>query len=479
MIRRLPFFEQAIDVATDDNDRADLHERAGASANQAGRYEDAERNLLAALETHRGNADAAGIVRATTLLGRAATNAGRPGDAVALLDAGRQGGGSEPDPGLAWLDSELARALFLNEEAERSIAVSDRALKVAEHLGLISIVADTLVTKGTVLSEVGRWHEGLSLIEGGRQLAEANGLVWTEVRAHTNASSGLVVRDPKRALDLAGRGIAIARRVGLRTSFSSLFVNFGSAARRTGDWDRAIQELETVDLDKLEPADRAAVALPVMLLKAARGSDVAAELAGIDVDLATIPDQQAASMSAMARAFVLSVAGRHREASDECFSSAGASNVLRLWALPLAGRYAVLDRDPARALDAARELEAMSSPGPALAADIETIRAGSAALEGALPEATEGYRRAMNMWRDLGLVWDEALCAIDMATLLNPMEPAVRVAADSAREILTRLGAKPFLDRLEVAMQRQLSPVRSQRASTGPGERVTAAGTSA
>jgi class 3 adenylate cyclase/tetratricopeptide (TPR) repeat protein len=463
----LTFFEQAIDVATDDNDRADLHERAGASAYQAGRYEDAERNLQAALATRRGNADAAGIVRATTLLGRAATNAGRPGDAVALLDAGRQGAGPEPDPALAWLDSELARALFLDEQPERSIEVSDRALKVAEHLGLISIVADTLVTKGTVLSELGRWHEGLSLIEGGRQLAEANGLVWTEVRAHTNASSGLVVRDPKRALEMAGRGIAIARRVGLRTSFSSLFVNFGFAARRTGDWDRAIQELETVDLDTLEPADRAAVALPVMLLKAARGVDVTAELAGIEVDLATIPDQQAASMSAMVRAFVLSVAGRHREASDECFSSARGSSVLRLWALPLAGRYAVLDRDPARALDAARELEAMSSPGPALAADLETIRAGSAALAGALPEAAEGYRRAMNMWHDLGLVWDEALCAIDMATLLSPWEREVRAAADAAREILTRLGAKPFLARLEAAMDRQPSelapePVQSR-----------------
>ncbi len=49
----LKFFEQAIDVATDDRDRADLRERAGASAYQAGRYEDADRNLRAALDAHR------------------------------------------------------------------------------------------------------------------------------------------------------------------------------------------------------------------------------------------------------------------------------------------------------------------------------------------------------------------------------------------------------------------------------------------
>jgi hypothetical protein len=44
-----------------------------------------------------------------------------------------------------------------------------------------------------------------------------------------------------------------------------------------------------------------------------------------------------------------------------------------------------------------------------------------------------------------------------MASLLDPAEPVVRAAADSAREILTRLGAKPFLARLETAMQRRSS----------------------
>ena len=454
----LTFFEQAIDVATDDRDRADLRERAGASAYQAGRYEDAERNLRAALDAHRAGADAAGVVRATTLLGRAMTNAGRPGDAVALLDAGRPGSASEPDAALAWLDSELARALFLDEQPERAIDVADRALRVAENLGLIPIVADTLVTKGTVLTEVGRWHEGLSLIEGGRQLAEANGLVWTEVRAHTNASSGLVARDPARAVDIAGRGIATARRMGLRTAFSSLFVNFGSAARRTGDWDRAIHELDTIDRDQLEPADRAGVSAPVMMLKAARGEDVTAELARIEADLATIPDQQAAAVSAMARAFVLSVSGHHREAADECFAAARSSGVLIHWALPLAGRYAVLDRDPARALDAARELEALGSSGSALAVDVETIRAGSAALEGSKPEAVERYGRAMTGWRDLGLAWEEALCAIDMATLLDPGDPEVRAAAVAARETLVRLDATPFIARLDAALARSADP---------------------
>jgi hypothetical protein len=108
--------------------------------------------------------------------------------------------------------------------------------------------------------------------------------------------------------------------------------------------------------------------------------------------------------------------------------------------------------------------------GPANEADRRTIRAGLAALEGRPAEALPLYREALRVWRDFGLAWDEALCGIDMATLLDPVDPEVRAAADAAREIFIRLGAKPFLARLDAAMERQRSesarePKRSRDAS--------------
>jgi hypothetical protein len=39
-----------------------------------------------------------------------------------------------------------------------------------------------------------------------------------------------------------------------------------------------------------------------------------------------------------------------------------------------------------------------------------------------------------------------------MATLLDPREPEVQAAATRSREILTRLRARPFLERLEAAL---------------------------
>ena len=58
----------------------------------------------------------------------------------------------------------------------------------------------------------------------------------------------------------------------------------------------------------------------------------------------------------------------------------------------------------------------------------------------------------------MGPIWDEALCSIDMALLLDPNEPDVAAAADAARTILVRLGAAPFIERLDEAMARRPVP---------------------
>jgi class 3 adenylate cyclase/tetratricopeptide (TPR) repeat protein len=448
----LAFFEQAIEVASADAERADLHERAGAAATQAGRSDSAERNLRLALQRYGEAGDQRGVTRATALLGRAFTNSGRAGDAVAMLSQPSPLDEQGAEPSIASRDAELARAYFMHDEPELSIETADRALRTAERLGLVAVVADTLVTKGTVLVELARWHEGFSLIEGGRQLAETSGLVWTEVRALTNSSSMLVVRDPRRALDLARRGLATAQRMGLRSILGSLFVNAASAARRTGDWEWVMSAYESLDSDQLEPADRAEMRTPVLVLKAARGVAVGAELAKTQAEMLSVPDQQPVALAGLARAFVLTVSARYAEAADEYFAAAQASSVFTQWALPAAGRSAVLARDLERARDAVRELDALGISGPALAADVGTILAGCAALEGDEAEAAARYRRALSAWRDLGLPWDEALCALEMATLLDPAGHGVQGAADAARETFHRLAATPFVEQLDAVL---------------------------
>ncbi len=108
--------------------------------------------------------------------------------------------------------------------------------------------------------------------------------------------------------------------------------------------------------------------------------------------------------------------------------------------------------------------------------DVATLRAGLAALEGRRSEAIAGYREALRGWRGLGLAFDEAMAALDMAILLAPTEREMAEAAaaiESARETLARLGATPLLARLDAVMAAGHSsptPVSSSASgSTAPG----------
>ena len=79
------------------------------------------------------------------------------------------------------------------------------------------------------------------------------------------------------------------------------------------------------------------------------------------------------------------------------------------------------------------------------------MRGGLEALDGQTDEAARRYTAALQQWRHLGLPWEEALTAIDMATVLDPGDPAVVGATEAARTILARLGAAVMLERLEAA----------------------------
>ena len=127
----------------------------------------------------------------------------------------------------------------------------------------------------------------------------------------------------------------------------------------------------------------------------------------------------------------------------------------RSYALRQSAQFSLAAGDAAAAEDDLAELEGNSFEGPAVEAGQLTIRAGLAALDVRPADAVPLYRDALQRWQDLGLVWDEALCGIDMATLLDPSQPEVQAAAKASRIILLRLEATPFVAQLEAAMARR------------------------
>jgi hypothetical protein len=117
-----------------------------------------------------------------------------------------------------------------------------------------------------------------------------------------------------------------------------------------------------------------------------------------------------------------------------------------------AARAALWDRD----LDAARtDLHALDETGVhggVIEIRRATIHAGLAALEGRPREAAVAYRQAIRDFDDQHLAFDAALTALDMAAFVGMSEPEVGPIAAAAREFFARVGATPYLERLDAAV---------------------------
>ena len=465
------FYEQALAVTTDPLEEAGFHELAAESATAIQHMDDAEPHFLAALERRAAMDDRGAEATTIARYGSALLNAYRFEPALALLRAASERFADLEDAAaLARLDGQLARAYFLHDEDQMAVTVSDRVLEAAERSDLIEVIADTLITRGSALATLGRRYEGIGAIEAGQRLAAEHGLHWTVGRALNNLASNLQDSDPRAGLEAARAGIALSRRLGV-PSFN-LLDNANNAAIRTGDWDWAEAELAPLLGEELDQLTRAIVLVDLIQLRAFRGEPTS----GLAADLEAIPtsgeDPVKDGTLAWGRGAIAYASDRYDDARTqwhrfaEVFGQGAAEGFL------LAARCALLAHKAEDARQDLARVDAVGRRGRAIDADRTTVRAGLAALDGRPHDALALYREAMDVWRDLGLIWDEALCAIDMASLLGPEEPDVRAAAERAREILTQLGAKPFLDRLESAMS--VPTVRSDRRKVPVAEGTTA-----
>ena len=454
------FLEQALAVTTDRQERGELLERAGSAASAAGSNEPARSFLEQAVVLHRSGGDRIAMCRATAELGRVMLNAFNTEAALAFVaSATEEYADLAADPAGVALWAQLARAQFLFARPAEAVATADATLALAERLDLVPVLADLLVTKGSALANVGRPREGLGTIETGRLLAESAGLTSTILRATLNSTGLGSENDPRLSLAAAQRGLDLAVRLGIPGFVVAFRETVGVVSVRTGDWDTGIATLRG-GIEAPNDGDRVHLRATLVLYGILRGETGATDLRDIEQLLEGETDPQATSHLPIARSVVGLALG------DPEMSLAAAERMVEIYppggdsfTWGIGARTALWARDgegAARALDHHR---ALGSHGPAIEATETTISAGLAALSGRSDEARVTYRTALRSWRDLGLPFDEALTAIDMATLLDPAEPEVRAAAETAREILTGLKAQPFLDRLEAAIHRSSPPV--------------------
>ena len=171
-----------------------------------------------------------------------------------------------------------------------------------------------------------------------------------------------------------------------------------------------------------------------------------------------ITDPQWQSYVLLARAWSAFAAGRHDDVRSLGSTAVELTSYFAPLTYPLLIRSALWAGDAAGASRLLAAMDASGYRGPVLAADGVVARAGIDALEGRGAAAVAGYREALRAYRQLGLAFEEAAAAVDMATLLAPEElgaPDVIAAVTAARVTLERLGARPFLERLNAAKETQ------------------------
>ena len=258
-------FAQAAELADDPLEEARLRERAGLSAYSGGDMEAARREFERAQELYT----AAGATREAALVQAKLGNTEwqlhesepaleRLKGAYAVLVEG------EPDEGFAAVAAELARAHFFMGDFEAAQRTIDAALEAAERLWLPETLSQGLNTAGLVVAGVGRWEQGYALIKRSLEIALENDLTQAALRAYNNLGDMLDRRDRcEEAIEVQEAGIALARKVGARSSEWRLLGEMAFMFLWLGRYDEARAALEQVPEHGLGLG--ASYALPIFL----------------------------------------------------------------------------------------------------------------------------------------------------------------------------------------------------------------------
>jgi class 3 adenylate cyclase len=452
----LVFIEQALGITTDPADRAALHQTAIVSAEAGLDPAVALRHAEGAVVERRRTGDRQAI--AIALAGQARTvrsDFADPARALTLLtEAWTEFSDLEGTVAGVELMSAFASTYRGLNDSAAALAWQERFMPIAERLGHLDATIRGLIGRGTTLMTLGRPREGIVLLRGAHQLATANDKRDLELNARVLMTFFEQWGEPAAGLALAREGLEIGRRVGSRAYGFQMVGNGCVCALRTGDWDWAGALLDEWLAIESASSQRAEFFIDRALLSSLRGEDATAH-----IEEATrlrleggVTDPQWESYELWASAWAAFAAGRYDEARRLATHAVELTTYFAPLAYPLAVRSAVSAGDATSAVATLALLEASGYLGPALAADRLAARAGIDALQGRGPAALAGYREALRAYRQLGLVFEEAAGAVDMAVLLASPEreaPDVVAAIAAARATLTRLGARPFLERLD------------------------------
>ncbi|MGC2168029.1 MAG: adenylate/guanylate cyclase domain-containing protein [Acidimicrobiales bacterium] len=444
-------FEQALDLAPNDDAIAPLLERASVAAVRQQHYESAIEFLEKAIAIYHAQGDLASWGLCISELFEPLTAVGRAEDSLERCERAFDLVGDDQTRVRAKLSLSIATVLSHGAEVSRAAQWCEVALRLAEELDDDALLAGALGARSLALFTMGRHREAVILARGMANIADEAGELFEQARARTSLSLYMLPDDPRGMVDVAYEAVELARRGGARGIEMTNMLNIVETSLYLGLWDEAFVVIEELHQRELAEWHRDWLSWLEAVFAALAGDSVRA-----DEQLALGSESSDGRLGWIttiltASAFVALANGRLDDALREANRAVELDpmGINCSAALGIAARAALWMGD----LDELRRLLAAMQRirGRAMMAQRRTTQAGLAALERRIPESVELYLDAIERWRSVRSVLDLALCELDLAIVLGTDHEAV-TAAKEARDIFEQIGAHVFVERLAAIM---------------------------
>jgi class 3 adenylate cyclase/tetratricopeptide (TPR) repeat protein len=461
-------FLQAAELTTSDQDRADLLERTGALALREVRYEDARALFGEAIALYERMGATHPAARVSARLAEADYRENRLDEAIPRLESAFQVlSGEQEDRDVAVLAAQLGRMRFLAGDIDGANDAVEVALRISQAEGHPDVISDAMNTRSIIMSSVGRFEEAIALLRHSLSLAIDHDLPEPALRAYTNISEWMTDLDRyDEGLELYGRGLALADRVGSGVWQRSMLSEMVFPLMMTGRWDEALERAAQVPDTEKWGADIIGLLVSIPVIDVARGDLAGAErILEIFEGYGRSRDIQQVAAYECANASVLRAHGKYREALD---TAARAVTVAKQVGYPgtvkigftqgIGAAFSLGDLDAVRGfIETIDEIR----PGidlPFLRALADRTRARLAVIDGDEEAAERFFKAAIGLFRETGIPYWRALSQIEFAEALVAAGRADEASSlvQEARDTLDRLGASTWLERLD---KLQLSPV--------------------
>jgi tetratricopeptide (TPR) repeat protein len=450
-------FEQAAKLADEPVERARLLERAGFMALSAAEYEPAERAFAQALALLEDAGERHAIARVSGRVAYVELIAGRADQALARLErAFAAVAGDEPDADIAELASRLGQSYAFAGELERAAEPTELALSVSQALRLPETLSRALNVKAMLARGNRRPEEELAFLRHAIAHALEHDLPRQAATGYGNLSDACFAGDRYgEALDALAEQLALVRRIGDRRGELFGLSETSYALAMTGRWDEALAAASQIPEEHLQVSSQLVSVLTGLVeVHLHRGRVVdARELMSLFGHLEGSIDVIASAIRGAARAALEYAEGHYRIALEQGLAAVetaalGAGNQAVkqgfVWAVEAAlalGEFGRADE----LLTMVEELPPGIRP-PFLEAHAHRFRAR-------MSDEEEGFKAAAGGFREYNFPFWLAVTQLEHAESLaglgrtDEAEPLLV----EAREIFERLGATPWVARVEAA----------------------------